>query len=471
MFLFKIDNEIKDQYKYQQIYTNFKELILNRTILPGEKLPPKRKLAKDLKVSINCVANAYEQLLAEGYINAVERSGYYVEDIAQFANKAKQDEVGQFPEDLKEEEESKEGVLSLSHMATDLSLFPFNEWLKSEKIAFNAHMEDMSHISHPQGPYKVRATIARLISLNRGVSCRPEQIVIGPGTQPLMRQILTMGSEFKSAGIENPGYHRMYKLFEGLGLDVAAITLDEAGVDIAEVKQKNPNILFITPSHQFPTGKIMPISRRIELLNWASEADDRYILEDDYDSEFKYGTDNIPSLQSLDRNNKVIYSGTFSKTLSSSLRISYMVLPPNLLKKYRETYSTWIQGSSTLNLYTLNYFIENGEYAKHLKRLNMHYEKIRSKFIADLKKAFGKQVFIYDIPAGLHFYAEFETKKTYIEIEAAAERERLEVYTMRRFDLANRSPESERIGMALGFAKLNEENIKEAVDTLKKIII
>lgn len=471
MIIFKIDDQEEDQYIYQQIYKNLKRLILDRKVTAGEKLPSKRQLATDVNVSVNSVATAYDQLIAEGYIHAVERSGYYVEEITQFVDEEEKEGTPDFPEELKEERgNEREDTLSLSHMATDLSLFPFNEWLKCEKTAFKNHMEDMSHISHPQGPYLVRETLSRMISLNRGVSCEPEQIVVGPGTQPLIRQVINMMEGRNTVAIENPGYHRMYELFNNLGMSVYPLSLDDSGIDIEAVREINPNFLFITPSHQFPTGSIMPISRRIELLNWASEANDRYIIEDDYDSEFKYGTDNIPSLQSLDRNNRVIYAGTFSKTLTSSLRISYLVLPPKLLKKYRENYSTWIQGSSVLNLYTLHYFIENGEYARHLKRLNAHYERIRKTFLKELKKRFKNSIEIYDIPAGLHCYAEFKTDKTYEEIKQAAEAENLELYTRLRFKLDKEEECRDKKGIILGFAKLREEEIEKAVGKLERVM-
>lgn len=444
MIFFQIDKKDKSNHIYQQIYKSLKEAILERKIPTNEKLPSKRKLAEKLEVSINSVSNAYEQLLAEGYIYAIERKGYYVENITQFNNQ--KEAKMNFPDDLKEEFSKKdEGGLSLSHMTADISMFPFKEWMKCEKIAIKNHKNELSDISHPQGPYLVRKTISRMIALTRGVKCEPEQVIIGPGTQPLLRQVLGMQRENIKAAIENPGYSRIYQLLKDMNFEVFPIDLDKKGIDIKKVEALNPHFLFITPSHQFPTGIIMPISRRIELLNWASASEGRYIVEDDYDSEFKYGTDNIPSLQSLDRNQRVIYAGTFSKTIMPSFRISYLVLPPDLLREYKRHFSYWIQGSNTLNLFTLHYFIESGEYAKHVKRMNNHYEMKRENLIKELKWKFRNDIKIKNVPAGLHFIAEFKTDKGYKEIEERAKKEKLEIYSMKRFNLLGNIEEGKKL--------------------------
>ena len=469
MIFFQIDKKDKSNHIYQQIYKELKEAILEGKIPTNEKLPSKRKLAEKLGVSINSVSNAYEQLLAEGYIYSIERKGYYVENITQFNNQ--KDAKTNFPDDLKEEFSKKdEGWLSLSHMTADISMFPFKEWMKCEKIAIKNHKNELSDISHPQGPYLVRKTISRMIALTRGVKCEPEQVIIGPGTQPLLHQVLGMQRENIKAAIENPGYSRIYQLLKDMNFEVFPIDLDKKGIDIKKVEALNPDLLFITPSHQFPTGIIMPISRRIELLNWASASEGRYIVEDDYDSEFKYGTDNIPSLQSLDRNQRVIYAGTFSKTIMPSFRISYLVLPPDLLREYKRHFSYWIQGSNTLNLFTLHYFIESGEYAKHVKRMKNHYEIKRENLIKELKWKFRNGIKIKNVPAGLHFIAEFKTDKGYKEIEERAKKEKLEIYSMKRFNLLGNIEEGKKIILVIGFANIKNEDIPVAVDRLYRVI-
>ncbi|MFD1361745.1 MocR-like transcriptional regulator GabR [Lentibacillus salinarum] len=469
MIKFHIDKSEHSNYIYKQIYETLKGFILEHKIAAGNKMPSKRQLSTELGVSINSVATAYEQLLAEGYINTIERKGYFVEDIAHFIHDRSPKEHN-LPKHLRETFHHKEGWLSLSHITTDSSVFPFHEWLKSQQKAINQHSLDLSRITHPQGPYIVRETISHMIALTRGVTCEPEQIVIGSGTQPLIHQLMAIQPSSTKIAVENPGYSRIYQLLNSLKFQVSTIALDKEGIDIREVKASNPNFLFVTPSHQFPTGTIMPISRRVELLNWAALGEDRYIIEDDYDSEFKYGTDNIPSLQSLDQNRRVIYVGTFSKTLLPSFRISYVVLPPKLLELYRYHYSDWIQGTNSLHLYTLHYFIQGGEYAKHIKRMNQHYNRKRKHLIKELRLRFQDKMHIKDVPAGLHFLAEFNTSKSYKEIDEKAQQEKLEIYTIKRFLLGSEVRYSTNIQLVIGFASIRQEDIAEAVDRLYRVI-
>lgn len=464
MFL-TIDKTKYSNYIYQQIYERIKVGILEGQIKSTEKLPSKRKLADQLNVSVNSVSNAYEQLLAEGYIYTRERKGYFVENITQFIDQ-KDLRENRLHGDLKEVMVNKEEWLSLSHMTSDISVFPFKEWLKCQQKSILNHKRELSEITHPQGPYLVRKTISRMIALSREVICEPEQIVIGPGTQLLIQYLMSMQKNNTVIAMENPGYARFYNLLRKMKFDVLPVSLDEQGINMAEIESSKANFVFVTPSHQFPTGTIMPISRRIELLNWSAQNEDRYIVEDDYDSEFKYETDNIPSLQSLDRNHRVIYTGTFSKTMLPGLRISYMVLPPDLLREYRKQHVDLMQYSNLLQLFTLHYFIESGEYARHVKRMNHKYETRRRILIKQLQLRFQEKIDIEDIPAGLHFLAHFKTAKSYKDILERAAQEKLEVYSMKRFILKNNDKEKNRIGLVIGFANINEEKIAETVDRL-----
>ncbi len=466
--LLTIDKKRDSNFLYQQIYERIKENILEGKIKANEKLPSKRMLADQLDVSINSVSYAYGQLLAEGYIFSIERKGYFVENIAKFI------EQGDFfknklPSDLKEKWIDKNGWLSLSHMTSDISIFPFKEWLKCEQKAIQYHKRELSEITHPQGPYIVRETICRMIALSRGVICEPEQIVISAGTQLLVHQLMGMQKKNTIFAMENPGYARIKHLVMNMQFEVLPISLDDQGINMKEIESSKSNFVYVTPSHQFPTGKIMQISRRIELLNWAAQSDDRYIVEDDYDSEFKYETDSIPSLQSLDRNLRVIYMGTFSKTMLPGLRISYMVLPPDLLREYHRHYPDFMQNANSTMLFTLHYFIESGEYARHVKRMNHHYETKRRILIKELQMKFQEKIHIADVPAGLHFLAHFQTDKNYQEIEERASQRKLEIYTMRRFMLKKDDTEKNQIDLVIGFANIKEDKIPEAVDRLYQV--
>lgn len=465
MIYLSIDKKVKEKFIYQQIYEEIKKNILIGRIQPNEKLLPKRVLAHQLKVSLNSVINAYDQLLAEGYIYTLERKGYFAERIQAFVSQ--EEKLNPLPADLKESVTDKSGWISLSHMTANTSDFPFKEWIRSQQKAILVHQNELSEIIHPQGPYIVRETIARLVAFNRGVICEPEQVVIGDGTISLIRQLMDIQNKNSVISIENPGYQRLYKLLERMKFQVLPVNMDNKGIKIKEIQPSH--FVFVTPSHQFPTGIIMPISRRIELLNWASEGEDRYIVEDDYDSEFKYETDNIPSLQSLDRNQRVIYIGTFSKTMLPGLRISYMVLPPKLLRIYRHKYADLMQPSNTLNLFALHYFIESGGYQKHVKRMNSYYETKRKILIKELANRFGDNLQIDNIPAGLHIFIHIKSNKDYEEIEERARQLRLEIYTMKRFLLTENKQKSGLINLVIGFANLPEDKIKEAVNRLFQV--
>ncbi len=469
MFEIFIDKHDEQKFLYEQVYEKLKQAILSRKITEHKRLPAKRQLANELNISLNTVTYAYEQLIAEGYIYAVERSGYYVEEIPILFQE--DNIVDKLDESLREIKEDRETYLySLSHMSSNAALFPFSEWRKCEQSAFHHHAWELSRITHQQGVYSVRKSIAEMIRLSREVVCEPEQIILGVGTQPLIEQLLHLLREDKpiTLAVENPGYTRFYNQLNHLDINIRPVSLNQKGLSIQELESVKANIAFVTPSHQFPTGIIMPVSRRIELLNWAIKEKNRYIIEDDYDSEFKYETDYIPSLHSLDENESVIYMGSFSKCLLTSLRISYMVLPNDLLKKYKERYNHLIPANNTLTLLTLMYFIETGAYTRHIKRMTNYYAKVRSKLINNLNEKFGTKISIVDIPAGLHFIAHFKTEKSYEEIERLARVKRIEIYTLKRF-MVFPLAEPRHMTIIIGFAILNN-HIEETVDKLYEVI-
>jgi len=455
-------------YKYEQIYENMKQMIMNKSFAAHEQLPSKRGLAEQLGVSVNTITTAYEQLLAEGYIYTIERSGYFVESITGLRQRKEANE--KLPEDLAEAEDAGQDWLSFSHISLDANRFPFKDWLNCEQKVLKEYRDKLGALPHFQGPLQVRKSISRLIERTRGVICEPEQIVIGAGTQNLLKRLIAMHPKTTELAMEHPGYQRFYHLFEDLGHPVHPISVDRHGIEMEQLSASDADFVIVTPAHQFPTGAIMSISRRNELLNWANEKENRFIIEDDYDSEYKYETDHIPSLQSLDTNQKVIYMGTFSKTLLPSLRISYMVLPFDLLRKYRKKYRDRLQEASALNLYTLHFFIEEGMYQKHIRNMNHIYEKKRLLIMQLLQEKVKGRISIVDIPAGLHFLAYVKTEKSYNEIKVAAKHEKLELYLLDRFMFAKNLPQTGRAGIIIGFADIKENKMKEAIERLSRVV-
>ena len=458
----------EEKYLYQQIYEGIKQAILQRKLVLNEKLPSKRQLANDLQVSVNSVRFAYEQLLAEGYIYAVERQGYFVEDIKLFD--LDESVMNAFPTSLKELQVDRSDWISFSHMNTNSELFPFKNWTKHQLKVVDTYLPQLSELPEPQGPYVVRESIAKLIQSTRGVKCEPEQIIIHSTSQGLLEQFIFLQPKQAVFALENPGYARYYNLLQRHNRDVEIIPIDKNGIVVEALSIGQSKYCITTPSHQFPTGKIMPVSRRIELLNWALERDDRYIIEDDYDSEFKYKTDNIPSLQSFDINQRVIYMGTFSKTLLPGMRICYMVLPPKLLRKYKKYFSALIQPANLFALYTLHSFIDSGQYEKHVRKMNNYYEKVRTELLKKLTQRFGDKLHITNIPAGLHFLVKVETKKSYDQIEVDLQKLKLELYTIRRFLIEDDPDYIQSRYIIIGFANLKEEQMDEAIVRLQKAL-
>lgn len=467
MLTIQLDQTGENGFIYHQIYTKIKEEILNRNLQPHDQLPSKRELADTLNVSVNSVNGAYQQLLAEGYLYSVERKGFFVESLETF-HESGQLKPSSLPADLKENPIERDDWYSFSHISVDTANFPFKSWLKSEQKAIHLHQDAFGELPHPQGVYELRETIARLIGLARGVKCYPEQLILSAGTQSLIHSLSSILPADQIYGLENPGYRRLYQMLKNNHHRIETIGIDRKGVRMSDIQKKEPNVLIITPSHQFPTGVIMPISRRIQLLNWAADQPDRYIIEDDYDSEFKYGTDSIPALQSLDRYDKVIYMGTFSKSLLPGLRISYMVLPQHLLRRYKEEQHFFIQTANLFTQYTLLYFIKDGAYQRHIKRMNGLYEEKRKQLIGELDTVFGGNVRIIGENAGLHFIAEFRSDRTQHEILQRAKDRKLKMYGMDRFTLDEHVPGHKEgfVPLVLGFSHMRPEDIKPAVRRL-----
>ncbi|WP_440858590.1 MocR-like transcriptional regulator GabR [Staphylococcus shinii] len=454
------------QYIYRQLYKRLKSDMLASKYESHEKLPSKRNMAKHMNVSVNSVKAAYEQLLAEGYIYTEERKGYFVEPLDKLIiNPEAQNTIASYKSAAEIDYD-----YSFSHMSTDISEFPIDIWTKLTKRVFQDYDHYLSSIPNVKGPIELRQSIAKLVSYQRGIQCHPEQIIIGSGTNTLLMKLIQLMSENVKITVENPGYSRFRTILQQTQTQMVPVSLDNKGISIEEIKKVQPDAIIVTPSHQFPMGTIMPVSRRISLLNWASKTHS-YIIEDDYDSEFKYETDNIPSLFSFDKNERVIYLGTFSKTLMPALRISYMILPAKLVRKFEVQNQSTIPDFSILNALTLNLLIKEGHYEKYLKRMHQLYGKKRACLIEELQMTFGNNIDIKDTQAGLHFIIEVVSPYTYEEIEARAKEFKLELYTINRFNVKALQNNSERKTLIIGFSKIEQQQIPEAVQRLKKVII
>ena len=454
---------------YIQLYRFLKNEIQSENIPPHSKLPSQRKLAVHLNLSRNTVNAAYQQLLAEGYIRSEERKGLFVEDIKHelFLDKnahAIHDEILN-NNCSKQEEQSSKILYDFKYGEIDLKHFPFKLWSQLTMKSIFAEQGKLLLYGDPQGDLDLRKQIARYLYESRGVKCSEHQIIIGAGTQYLLSMLCKIIGREYTYGIEEPGYNRVRIVLQEYGKAVHPIPLDSYGVDIKKLTASEVRAVFVTPAHQFPLGIVMPIQRRLELIKWAKDSDG-YIIEDDYDSEFRYEGKPIPALQSLDSYEKVIYMGTFAKSLIPSLDFSYMVLPRHLLATYHEKYIGYKQTVSRQHQYTLKLFMESEHWSRHLNKVRNVYKKRHNALLTSLKANMYNQVRIMGSGAGLHIVIEPRNDMSEQELIDTAKKNGVLVYPVSSF--YEQLPDQKYPRVLLGFAGMDESKIQEGVILLSK---
>jgi GntR family transcriptional regulator/MocR family aminotransferase len=377
-----------DKTKYMQIYEQIRQAILEKTLLAHSKLPAKRRLAEQLNISIMTVQMAYEQLQSEGYSYSVERKGYFVSEIEDEWHYAENAQTS-----LKKPEQS-EHFINFKNGQVDAAVFPYKLWNR----LYRKELNEFNGYNAPwQGEYALRLQIARYLQQARGLACQPEQVYIFSGfQQQLMNVCLFFNRE--AIGTEEPGFIRAKSVFEQLQLQYHAISVDEEG---CSVPNETIKLLYTTPAHQYPTGAIMSASRRIQLLQWALKQD-AYIIEDDYDSEFRYKGAPIATLSHLDSSERVLYFGTFSKTLLPSLRMSYLIMPASLQSDF-EQFNTYQKSTvSRIDQQVVAKLMAEGHYTGHIAKMRTLYRAKRSCLIESITSHLGEEFEIMGDAAGLH---------------------------------------------------------------------
>ncbi|MGE6604582.1 PLP-dependent aminotransferase family protein [Lysinibacillus fusiformis] len=379
-----------DSAKYIQIYEEIRQSILSKRLLGHEQLPSKRALARTLDVSVHTVKEAYEQLLAEGYVYSKERSGYF---IAPFEFDWVQDE--------QQHEVPLRTIISndiqydFHNGHVDNEAFPYSLWHKLLKKHVNRNNLSTSPWA---GEDVLRSEIARYVQRSRGVVCDASQVFVYGGTQSQLQALsLFLGPQSK-VGVEEPGFKRAHTTLRQCGLSTKAIPVDKAGITLPS---KTIHMLYTTPAHQFPLGMIMTVERRAALLQWAN-LNEAYIIEDDYDSEFRYKGLPIPSLAKMDQLRRVIYFGTFSKTLLPSLRISYMILPKSLIASFNAFNHDQKSVVSRVEQLVLADFIGQGQFDKHLAKMRTVYRKKQQALLTAISTHFSEEFQIIGEKSGLH---------------------------------------------------------------------
>ncbi|KYG26097.1 PLP-dependent aminotransferase family protein [Alkalihalobacillus trypoxylicola] len=460
-FTFWLNQSSKDPL-YMQLYTFIKTEIQNGQLEAGVKLPSIRQLASHLNISKNTVEVTYQQLIAEGYVENKERVGFYVAAFDADLIPQKQSNQPLFAEVSKNED--KTFTYDFRQGKIDLDDFPYSIWRRLSNESIIAENNSTFLYGDPQGEPELRVQIAKYLYHSRGVHCSPNQIIVGAGTQSLLSLLCQLiGMDHRNVAIEEPGYDGAKMVFKNLGFNLHPIELDENGIGIEPLKNTDAKIVYVTPSHQFPMGMIMPYSKRIQLLHWA-EAFNGYIVEDDYDGEFRYIGKPIPSLQGLDSTGKVIYLGTFSKSLSPALRMSYMVLPPLLLSQFKDTFPSYEPTCSKLHQKTLQLFMENGHWDRHIRKMRKTYQNKHSALVSSIKRMFGSRVQMIGSHSGLHILLKIDNQMSEAELIHSARENDVKVYATSTYWMNETNTESPMI--LLGFGGLTEEQIREGISRL-----
>lgn len=394
---------------YEQIYEHIRDEIKGGKLLAGERLPSTRTLAEYLQVSRSTVDFAYEQLLSEGYIESRPCKGYFVcalEELPEAAVAiATTGQAAPQMDSPKTRTADMPIKYDFSPNGLDMSAFPFSVWKRITKDILNEGNADLFALGEPQGDYDLRQTISRYLHASRGVNCTPEQIVVGAGNDYLLLILEKLLGRHAGVAMENPTYRKAFRIFESFAYRVEIVDSDESGMRADALARTDVRAAYVMPSHQYPLGVTMPIGRRMELLKWAGAAPERYLIEDDYDSEFRYRGKPIPSLQGADTSGRVIYIGTFSKSIAPAIRISFMVLPPALLQRYRESCRIYSSTVSRIDQRILNVFVRDGYFERYLNKTRKLYREKHDLLLQELKP-FTERFLVKGEHAGLHLLLE-----------------------------------------------------------------
>lgn len=459
---------------YEYLYKCIRDDIVMGNLLAGTKLPSKRTFAKNLGISVITVEGAYEQLRAEGYIYSVAKKGFYVSDLKYAISglEVSGERKKTKPVKTKRTEGMTQGYLAdFSSNQTDSDIFPFTIWTKTiREVLSDSRIELMTN-SPCGGIRELRDAIAVYLKDFRGMDVKPEQIIVGAGTEYLYGLLIQLLGNRRVYAVENPGYLKIAKVYESMKIACRYIDMDTEGISVEKLEQEGADIVHISPSHHFPTGIVMPISRRYELLGWAAKKQERYIIEDDYDSELRLTGKPIPTLQSIDVAGKVIYMNTFSKTLASTVRISYMVLPQSLTREFYERLSFYSCTVSNFEQYTLARFIENGSFEKHINRLRNYYQNKRDQILqAFQQSSLGKLISISGEETGIHFLMHIMTGKKESEIVQLAKTRGIRMVPVSDYYHAGTGKVLEDNTFVMNYASIDLEHIDRIVAILYEII-
>jgi GntR family transcriptional regulator/MocR family aminotransferase len=442
---------------YEYLYKCIKNDILLGNIRPGEKLPSKRTFAKNLGISVITVENAYAQLVAEGYLYSMPKRGFYAADLE--IEDSMRDAV---PKEILQVANGETSYFAdFSSNQTDSEIFPFTIWTRTVRAVLNDNRIQLMINSPCAGILKLRSAIAKYLREFRGMQVLPEQIIVGAGTEYLHNLLIQLLGNDLVYGVEDPGYHKIARIYESMKVRYEPVPLDQDGVSVQELEKRSVDIIHTSPSHHFPTGTVMPVSRRMELVHYAAQKGS-LIIEDDFENEFVNFQRPTPSLFNLAGGHGVVYIGSFSRLLLPSIRLSFMVLPPDLSRKYAAVADRYSQTASKAEQIALCQFIRDGHLTSQTKKLKKLYAQKLKKLKNEVRNTFGSDCTIQTGAAGTSLALTVPCARTGLEIKKEAR--------MKGFNLLILEESADTITLLLSCSSIPADDFAPACRLLKELL-
>lgn len=462
MLIYDFTNR-RNQTLYEFLYSSLKKDILNGRLVQGSKLPSKRSFAKDNQISVRTVMNAYEQLLAEGFILSEEKRGYFVAKVYEDASSHRKVLT------KNDNSSKKEYVVDFTAHKLVCDKFPISIWKKTMREVLTEYDEELIQKADYRGIKVLRKAIADYLYRSRGMNVDEECVVIGAGIEYLFGRLYKILPKDALYAMENPGYQRIRHIYEDYSLQWKCIAMDDEGIKIEDLENSQAKIIHTSPEHHFPLGITMSKERREDLLAWANKEADRYIIEDDYDCEYRYDARLAPAIQCMDTTGKVIYINSFSKSLVPSIRISYMVLPKELMEKYKKIARVYSNSVSSLEQYALAKFIEEGYFERHMRRMKKYCKEQGARLLRALEESevFSKAR-IHGGKSGTHFLVKVDTHLSDQELVEKAKEQKVKIRCLSEYCKENKEPYQHIL--VFRYTDARDEEIREAIHGLEEIL-
>lgn len=459
-----IKSDFRDESKplYIQLYESIKEDIINGFLASSTKLPSKRDLASHLTCSVKTIENAYSQLLLEGYIYSIEKKGYFVSHLDNYRNDKKK--KIHFQSSYKETNFKVDFTSNKNIKET----FPFTVWSRLMRETLSYNDTELLDTVPFNGTTQLRIAIARYLFEFRGMEVSPDQIIVGAGTEFLYIKLLSLLGNETVCALEDPGYSKIRGIYENSHVPYHGIPVDKDGIDVEKLSQCNANIVHVAPAHHFPLGIVMPITRRLELLSWVNKASNRYIIEDDYDCEFRYQSQPVPPIYSIDISDKVIYMNTFSKSIAPAIRACYMVLPTRLMEHYITKMNFYSSTVSSFDQLTLARFIEEHYLERHINRMRRYYITHHDTVINAIRNShIARRTQIIENNAGTHFLLKVDTHMNDFELKKYLLENDINISCVS--DCCYRKNPAYDSTLIINYADITKEQIQYFINVIKKL--